>query len=326
MSTIASSSFASSVLVKAQSTLPITSEKVIGWKCTKCDGTWKESVHKRVLYELCPNCTPHPSRKAMVIHREPDNVDDLANQLANISIHSENSTHVSRRQMADNAFIQQQMALLDGTKPVLTFHKALETNQKEMSETSDAHELAKLQFRQTTLQGQYDHKMREITPLLTPIGRVPLNMKRYNAISARLHALLSDDALDVFERLSDHAFPHNDEDIMKYRRAYHEKILICRLKFMKREYTKRQWKEAILPIYHEYEAFEIDVVMSIKIGDHVAMWINKMETTVTFDEYMWGYKLIDNIRVECNNELHNKHSELGHKYGILDDQWKHQDV
>lgn len=327
MCTIGTSSFASSVLSKSQSTLSITSEKTIGWKCGQCHGTWKEMVHKRIMYAHCPECTPHPTRKSVVTHKPlPGPEKARESNEADISELEQmlNNTHISpppksRRQIEDSSFMEAQMSLLDVTKPILTFHRALlkyETENENMDE--EVHE-------RNNLKMHYDHKVQEIIPIYAPVPKLVLDLKKYNIISTRLHGILSDNALDVFDRLSEYAFPA-DDDIAEYRRAYHTKVLECRLKFMMREYSKKEWRKMILPIHHEYEAFEIDVEVATKLGGRVCVWINEMKSDITFDEYMMEYKKIDMVRMECNDELHRLHSRLEHKYGILNEEWRRVDA
>lgn len=334
--TIATSSFASSVLSKAQSSLPITSDKNIGWKCLECHGTWKETVYKRAMYKNCPECTPHATRKSVVTHKpaelKPTPMETIDTDMAQLEAMLSN-THISpppksedyreksHQQIADDAFMTQQMNLLGVTKPILTFHRMLDKVNKEMETTEDEDRLEELQAERISLKKHYVHKVREITPIYTPIPKLELNMKKYNAIHTHLHTILSDDDLDVFERIIEYAFPVDEERVALYRERYHKRVLKERLRFMARYCNKREWKETILPIHREYEAFEVDLMMFVKLGDHVCMWINNMENDVTYDKYMWGFRMMENVRMQMNEERRTKHS--AEYAGELDGKWKY---
>jgi len=62
-----------SLVDKNLENLPLTSPKVVEWKCGKCKGTWRESVKKRAEYKWCPEDDPDPrNRRAKVSHGDDE--------------------------------------------------------------------------------------------------------------------------------------------------------------------------------------------------------------------------------------------------------------
>lgn len=56
-----------SIVTPFNSSISLDSKKIVEWKCIDgCLATWRESVHKRAQFTLCPECDKHASRKAKV--------------------------------------------------------------------------------------------------------------------------------------------------------------------------------------------------------------------------------------------------------------------
>ena len=58
--------FYQSLLNTKHSSIPLDSKRILGWKCGKCEGVWREGVSKRVNFDYCPRCTPNKGRTAKV--------------------------------------------------------------------------------------------------------------------------------------------------------------------------------------------------------------------------------------------------------------------
>jgi hypothetical protein len=237
-------------------------------------------------------------------------MDEIERQLGAIHLTSD----ISIRQRADDAFVHNQLALLESTKALLRIYK--ERDEKTNGLRSEALKVL-----------EYEEMITRMIPEYVFPERVKLNEEKYRKQKAHIATILSPDEFAAHTNMMQYAHQQDPHPYIEYHTRYHRMLIEARLMFMSRRCSKRAWLKRALMVHREYETFEIDMASIVQIGNHVATWFNEANIAMDYGTYMWVYRLVYHTLERCNMDAHRKHRALEHKvYSIIDDNWKRVDA
>lgn len=241
-----------------------------------------EMVNKRVQYELCPECTPNPTRRGKVTRSVAPPALPVTSPISSVS--------------EDDVFMNEQIAMLPKSKEL---HRIYQQRSKLLEiRSKDPVEVAKYK----SVQAQYMDMIRSMTPTYPPIEPFTGNPPDLSSIPLSYPAR---------ERIQEYLLS-SAHNIAVYRRSYHRKIIELRLDFMSRKFTRLEWRKRALAIQSEYKSFEIDVLCALGIGrDLYAIRHPSNDMAARIEE----------IRNKWNTQLIALHTPLGRPFDILNSEW-----
>lgn len=214
-------------------------------------------------------------------------MDELVISLSSIALHSQ------------DAFMNEQSNLLEETKPLL---RACKQQNKELC----------------------DELIEQMIPMFSHLESLILRKTHIRHMTK----ILSKDELTEFQNMLSFVVfvDKRAGEAKRVHDEYHRNVIVCRLRYMMRKCSKKEWKKALLPIHHAYEAYCVDVCEMTRLRNAVVVWLNELDSNVDYNTFMWGYRIVYYTLQQTNTRIHSLHQAHTQRYQLLNDKWEFIEV